>query len=227
MRNFIDIFFRMPKRRTRFHDGEDIFVGISKCFFYFFSFIIMLQNKLKFEKKLPQINFSSLHIFNKIIKNKKIKVLEFGAGYSTIWWAKKNISEIISIESDHFWFEKIYKKIKHLKLDDKAKIIKTNHYTDNKKFDLIIIDGGDRLNHLKSSLLNNINADTIIYYDNTDRINHGNDRKISIEFFKEWYHKNNLRSFTARNFTPYGLYVTAGIFVFPSSKHYQDIIKKN
>ena len=84
MRNLIDIFYKIPKRKNRFHDGEDIFVGTLKCFFYFFSLITMVRNKLTFEKILPQINFSSLHIFNKIIKNKKVKVLEFGSGYSTI-----------------------------------------------------------------------------------------------------------------------------------------------
>ena len=215
----------MPKRKTRFHDGEDIFVGINKSFFYFFSFFIMLRNKLNFEKKLPQINFSSLYIFNKIIRNKKIKVLEFGAGYSTIWWAKKDISEITSIESDDFWFEKIQSKIENLKLQDKAKIIKTLEFIDNKKFDLIIIDGGDRLAHLKNSLENNMHNNTIIYYDNTDRINHGKERKIPIEFFKDWSKKNKRYLFTARNFTPYGLYVTAGIFAFSSLKSYQDIDK--
>jgi len=225
MRNLIDIFYKIPKRKTRFHDGENIFVGTLKCFFYFFSFIIMLHNKLKFEKILPQINFSSLHIFNKIIKSKKLKVLEFGSGYSTIWWANKNITEIVSIENNEFWFKKIFNKIKDLQLDEKAKIIKTNHYVDNKKFDLIIIDGGDRLNHLKNTLLNNMHSETIIYYDNTDRINHGDEKRIPIEYFKEWSYNNNLHSFTARNFTPYGLYVTAGIFVFPSFKIYQNITK--
>lgn len=88
--------------------------------------------------------------------NKSMEIFEFGSGNSTIWYAKK-VKSIDSVEHDQNWYEKVKSN-----LPDNASI----HYCHleygkeycqyakylNKKFDLIIIDGRDRVNCIKYSV---------------------------------------------------------------------------
>lgn len=85
-----------------------------------------------------------------------------------------------------------------------------------------MIDGGDRYINLKNSINNNLKKDTIIFFDNTDRIVHGEIRKIAIESLNKW--TNDKFVYTSRNFIPYNLNVTAGKFFFLSKTDFASII---
>ena len=120
---------------------------------------------------------------------------------------------------------KIQNELKKFKTKNNFNYIHTTNYNENKKFDLIIIDGGDRFLNLKNSISNNLKEDTIIYYDNTDRIVHGERRQIPIKYLNDWVKDNNKFVYTARNFTPYNLNVTAGKFVFSSENIFKKILE--
>jgi len=77
--------------------------------------------------------------------------LEFGSGRSTIWFAER-VNKLISIEHDHFWFEKINKKLKEKGLIRKVDYrLKTeNNYLDvlneieDNSIDFVLVDGLQR-----------------------------------------------------------------------------------
>jgi hypothetical protein len=120
---------------------------------------------------LPWITYPAIEFIRRRIKN-EMKVFEFGSGGSTLWWADR-VSEVISIEHDRVWHEK-FKNIQkdnvrtyHIDLicngDYSKKILEYNDY-----FDLVIIDGRDRVNCMKNCLPA-LRPDGVVILDNSDR----------------------------------------------------------
>ena len=103
---------------------------------------------------IPWYCYPAIEFLDQFDFSKK-KILEFGSGNSTIWWAKK-CKQIISIEHDEKYFKYINdKNIKNLKLrlfKERQNYINQKELTDS---DVVIIDGNFRketiLNVIKNS----------------------------------------------------------------------------
>jgi hypothetical protein len=72
------------------------------------------------------------------------RILEWGAGQSTHWWAER-AAHVTSFESDALWHDKIKPELPphcsiHLVADD----LRDWRHLEGQKFDLIVIDGLDR-----------------------------------------------------------------------------------
>jgi hypothetical protein len=88
--------------------------------------------------------------------NKDLLVFEFGSGNSTIFYSSR-VNKIISIEHNRSWYNKIKNR-----LSENAQIIYYEYQPDGEyakaiisqeaKFDIIIIDGMDRVNAIKYSI---------------------------------------------------------------------------
>jgi len=72
-------------------------------------------------------------------------VFEYGSGFSTLFWLER-VKEIVSVEHDKVWFEKIFEKVKGL---DKIKYLLHENQEgyvnsliqQNRRFDIYVIDG--------------------------------------------------------------------------------------
>lgn len=101
---------------------------------------------------------------------KDFTVFEYGSGNSTIWYAKK-VKQIISVENDEAWFKVISKilpanaKLIYIKSDIDGEYCRSV-IKQNIKFNIIIIDGRDRINSIKFSV-NQLTDDGIIVFDNS------------------------------------------------------------
>jgi hypothetical protein len=115
--------------------------------------------------------------------NKRLRVLEFGCGGSTIW-LNRRVKEIVSVENNSAWAEVIKKKI-----GSGVNIISVEEIEDIKSyihrieglFDIIIIDNqGNRMKCAINSipLLNN---GGVVIWDNTD----GDDWPAIKQFFSQ------------------------------------------
>jgi hypothetical protein len=129
---------------------------------------------------IPWITYPAIEFLGKRI-NKKISVFEYGCGNSTLWWALR-VEEIISVEHDKTWYDKfapiVPKNVtmSHVALEyGGAYAKKIAAY--KKKFDIIVIDGRDRINCAVSSL-NSIKNDGVIIWDNSDRKEYGEGIKL-------------------------------------------------
>jgi precorrin-6B methylase 2 len=98
----------------------------------------------------PAISF----LENRIDKN--MEIFEFGCGNSTLWWAAKGKS-VIAIEHDQNWVIKMKErlptnaKIEFCELTTNGEYCrKTTEYTN--KFDIILVDGRDRVNCIKNCM---------------------------------------------------------------------------
>lgn len=104
--------------------------------------------------------------------NKEMSVFEYGCGASTLWWASE-VKLVVSCEHDKQWYENIHSKIPenvnliYAELEyggDYSK--KISEYERN--FDVLVIDGRDRVNCALNSL-QALKLEGVIIWDNSDR----------------------------------------------------------
>jgi len=104
---------------------------------------------------VPWINFAALGVITPRLK-KDFVVFEFGSGNSTNYFADR-VNQIVSLEYDKQWFdfvkERLHKNVelifKEYDIDgDYCRAIKDT----GKKYDLVIVDGRDRVNCVKKGL---------------------------------------------------------------------------
>lgn len=115
---------------------------------------------------------------------KNFDVFEFGGGSSTIWYAER-VRSIKSVEHNKSWIDFI-----SVKLPANAKMVfrelsPNGDYSkevsrDDKKYQIIIIDGRDR-NNCAINSLNSLSEDGVIIFDNTDRTQYNKSIEVLLE----------------------------------------------
>ena len=137
----------------------------------------------KNEKPIPWLTYPFLSfIENKL--DKTFSVFEYGSGNSTIWFSER-CKEIISVEHDKEWYGYISK---HLPENASVKYVKLEYdgyycrsiSKFNQNYDIIIIDGRDRVNCAKIAL-DYLKENGIIIFDNSDV----QDYEPGLNFLKE------------------------------------------
>ena len=120
---------------------------------------------------IPWLTYPAIEFLKKRIK-KDFSVFEYGCGNSTLWWASR-VKEVQSIEHDKEWYARIISKIpenvsiSHIELEygrnysNKIKEFKN-------RFDIVVIDGRDRVN-CAMNCLDALKSDGVIIWDNSDR----------------------------------------------------------
>lgn len=76
----------------------------------------VVRNRLKEMKRMPWLVKESIEFINKIL-NKDSIVFEFGAGASTIWFAKR-AKKVYSFENQLNWFKVVREELDKKKLDN-------------------------------------------------------------------------------------------------------------
>lgn len=105
--------------------------------------------------EVPWMNYSIVNLLKDRL-NKDHTLFEFGSGYSTLFYSSL-VKQVISIEYDQQWFDLMQAKIPdNVSLVFKDKDIDA-HYCraiceHEQLFDIVIVDGRDRLNCLKQAV---------------------------------------------------------------------------
>ncbi len=104
---------------------------------------------------IPWVTYSFID-FIKTRLRKDLSIFEYGSGNSTLFYAK-NVSRVVSVEHDEAWYKDIVKQ----KADNSEMIFTqlqpNGEYAQKakllgEKFDLIIVDGRDRVNCCRYSV---------------------------------------------------------------------------
>lgn len=120
---------------------------------------------------LPWFTYPAIEFINRRVKS-WMSVFEYGCGGSTLWWAKR-VKEVISVEHDKEWCKKMVAnipsnvKLHHIDLvydGAYSKMIKESDI----KFDVVVIDGRDRVNCIKYCL-DSLDDRGVIILDNSNR----------------------------------------------------------
>lgn len=130
--------------------------------------------KLPLDKEgqpLPWFTYPSISFLRPRI-NKSMKVFEYGAGCSTLWWAER-VAQVISCESDKQWYDRLLKFLPPNVRLSQVDLIYGGEYckailNHQNEFDIVVIDGRDRVNCAKNCLAA-LKPEGVIVWDNSDR----------------------------------------------------------
>jgi precorrin-6B methylase 2 len=117
---------------------------------------------------LPWISYAARHFLEKRVRN-DMTVFEFGSGYSTLWWAGR-ARKVVACESNEGWCTEIQRRapanteILLAKEEEYPSVILKQPGT----FDVIVIDGGDRVACVPAAL-DRLSERGVIIWDDTER----------------------------------------------------------
>ena len=129
---------------------------------------------MNFSNAKPWIPPEAIDYYENLL-NEKSRVLEYGAGYSTLWLAQQGVAEVVSLESDPEWYAALTEQLvdyPNVTLIFAEDYHETNYVPDRKDhtFDIIMIDGIKRSKCLEQVLASKFLAEGgIIAYDDADQ----------------------------------------------------------
>ncbi len=121
---------------------------------------------------IPWITYASLHFISQKLEHTSFKVFEYGSGNSTLWFSER-VKHIVSVEHDTTYYDIVKSKIQSRSnvtyiLADLEDGYSKKVLAYKNAFDIIIIDGRDRIDCTKNSI-EALNEHGIIIWDNSDR----------------------------------------------------------
>lgn len=120
---------------------------------------------------IPWMTYSFISFIEKRLSS-KMRVFEYGCGNSTLWWATR-VKSVVSCEHNYDWHNRVKMIsphnviIKHCELDSNGSYSQSIR-SYGKKFDIVVIDGEERIK-CAESCLESLDKDGIIIWDNSDR----------------------------------------------------------
>ena len=143
-------------------------------YLYEIGWIESFKKQLPIDKEgnaLPWVTYSFIDFISNRL-NKTMDIFEYGSGNSTLWYAEKTNS-VISIENDKQWFEKIKNSLPSNAQIYYEELVYGGKYSKfseklEKNFDIVIVDGRDRVNCMISAV-NSIKEEGIIILDDSER----------------------------------------------------------
>ena len=104
---------------------------------------------------IPWMNYNAIEFLDERL-NKNLTLFEFGSGYSTYFYASR-VKAVVSVEYDDRWYQLV-----KLQVPSNVDLVFQQEDTDNEycrviagrgqKFDVVIVDGRDRVNCIKHSI---------------------------------------------------------------------------
>ena len=132
----------------------------------------------------PWLTDEAIQFLDQFLKETPKIVLELGSGGSTIWFAERAY-HLISFEHDIRWYEFVLSNLDKTKNVD-YKLFKGSYFEEietlpDNYFDLVLIDGKDRLECIKNSLTK-IKSGGILMLDDAQRARY----QIVNNWLKNW-----------------------------------------
>jgi len=158
----------------------------TKGYLYDIGWIHSFEKRMPIDQNgnpLPWVTYSFINFIENRL-DKTMDIFEYGVGNSTLWYSKR-VNSVISVEHDKKWFEKMRQlvpnnvKIYYQSLENENAYSKFPSFL-KKKFDIIIIDGRERVNCIKNSI-NFLKKGGIIVLDDSERLEY----KEGINFLLE------------------------------------------
>ncbi|NAS13035.1 class I SAM-dependent methyltransferase [Poritiphilus flavus] len=143
---------------------------------------VLLKQPVNREKEpIPWFTYSFIAFIRPRIRA-DFKVFEFGSGNSTLWLSSLGC-EVFSVEHDEKWYRMLEPKFSKIpNVHSSLESLEANAYSRSilkyeQQFDVIIIDGRDRIQCCKNSL-NALKPEGVIIWDNADRMEYAEGYEI-------------------------------------------------
>lgn len=208
-------------RKSRLHDEKGNFVGLGRFISNGPKAVATGLMRLAFDYRpsQPWIAYSVIQILERHL-TRSSRVLEFGSGMSTIWYARL-AGEVCSVEDYKPWYEKVKKILINEKLQNVNYQFKehADGYSqcfsdDSRGFDLIMVDGSHRsacIAHAAKLL----GPGGILYLDNSDKdsTSKGGDMRLAETNALQFANEKNAEISYFTDFAPTQLFVQQGLMV--------------
>ncbi|HLF20182.1 MAG TPA: class I SAM-dependent methyltransferase [Bacteroidota bacterium] len=121
---------------------------------------------------IPWITYPSIRFLGERLPA-RAALFEFGSGNSTLYFAR-NIRSVVSVEHDREWFERIRLQLPRNAEIVYAEISSNGAYSraaadSKKKYDIIFVDGRDRVNCIRNSF-RSLKSDGVVVLDDAERL---------------------------------------------------------
>lgn len=123
-------------------------------------------------KELPWYTYAAINFLGPRLEE-SMSVFEYGSGNSTLWWARR-VSYVVSCEHDGHWYGLMQGKIpanvdyRLLPLSGEPECYRDEVSKFGERFDVVVIDGRDRVACAKNALPA-LKSAGVIVWDNSDR----------------------------------------------------------
>lgn len=208
-------------RKSRLHDEKGNFVAVNRLLSHAPRAVLtgLLRLSVDYRPAQPWISYSAISVLGKHL-TRSSRVLEFGSGMSTIWYAK-HAGEVFSVEDYKPWFDKISKLLmqKNIGNINYQFANDENEYSrfmedDRVGFDLIMVDGSHRsacIAHASKLL----KPGGILYLDNSDKdsTSRGGDMRLAEEFALHFAQERKAKVSYFTDFAPTQLFVQQGLML--------------
>ena len=132
------------------------------------------KNKASVDKNnnpIPWLTYPFIDFLNERL-SKEMKIFEYGSGNSTFYYSER-VNSVTSIEHNKNWYDKILSKKSDNVILNFVPLVTNGKYCKSAleskiKFDIIIIDGEDRVNCI-NNCLNALTEDGVIILDDSER----------------------------------------------------------
>lgn len=120
---------------------------------------------------LPWMNYSVIAFLEERLRP-DMRMFEYGAGYSTHFFAQR-VGHVVSVEYDEAWYTTVMETIcqnvelRHIPKDVDGRYCRAV-LSETEPFDLVVVDGRDRVNCVKQSILA-LSPGGVILLDDSDR----------------------------------------------------------
>jgi precorrin-6B methylase 2 len=149
-------------------------------------------------EEIPWLNYGFINFLSKRLKEDFI-LFEYGSGASTSYFSKK-VQTVVSVEHDEQWFNLVKTNLPNNvtlifePLNTNGTYCRLIHQFNN-KFDIVLVDGRDRVNCIKESI-SKLSERGIIILDNSNRERYN-------EIF-EWMENKEFKQITFTGILPGG-----------------------
>jgi len=210
-----------PERRSRLHDEKGNFIGFKR----------LLQNGPRaissgvlrlaagYRPETPWISYTAIDLLEKFL-HRNSRVLEFGAGMSTIWYAKR-AGEVYAIEDSGPWHARVVDLVSrahlqnvHLHYAEQIDEYSQFMANDPAGFDLIVVDGNYR-HKCTMEALPLLRNGGIFYLDNSDRgvISKDEDTRKAEAAILEFARESSAEINWFTDFAPTQFFVQQGLMI--------------
>ncbi|MFG6102882.1 class I SAM-dependent methyltransferase [Leptothoe sp. EHU-05/26/07-4] len=209
------------KRKTRLHDEKGNLISLSKLLKHGPLSLVsgILRLTIDYRPELPWISYEAIGVLREFL-SKESRVLEFGSGMSTIWYAKY-AGEVCSVEDYRTWYDKVSKVLEKKQLDNVNYHFAENHQeyktfmaSDSDGFDLIMIDGKVRCECVKNAI-KLLRSGGILYLDNSDKYSSVGigDIRLAEKYALEFAHKVGAKITYFTDLAPTQFFVQQGLMI--------------
>lgn len=137
-------------------------------------------------RPLPWMNYAVIDFLEKRLKP-DFSVFEYGSGFSTLFYARQ-VSTVFSVEDNPYWFERMKPQMPENVVvtlqpkDENGQYCRSILHAKN-EFDLVVIDGRDRINCIPHSVARLKDRGVILLDDSgRDKYKAGMDLLVSMGF---------------------------------------------